>query len=104
MYKVIDISGIAGLMCIAKPDIKEIKFEELNIICNRVSEKDPYITIRKSGKYLIHYADLAEINVQDVIPSINVLEDTIKRRFVREYYCLDSEMQNLLQEVINIYE
>lgn len=90
-------------MCIARPNIKEIKFEELNIICNYVSERDPYITIRKSGKYLIHYADLAEINVQDDISSINVLKDTIKRRFVREYYCLDSEMQKLLQDVIENY-
>lgn len=106
MYKVIEISEIVGSVYQYKPKVKKIESSEMINIFSEISNRDSFVTIHKSGRSILHFAELAEIDVKGSIYPISIKQnEQIKNRFVREYYSLDSEMQEILEQVIKkIYE
>ena len=102
MYKVIEISELIGSICIVKEEEFTITIDTAKKLMSDVRTNDQFVStrltnmsIRKAYRILGYKGGSSYI----AVPA----SEKVRNEFVREFYRLDLETRDLLQEVIKLH-
>ena len=102
MYKVIEISELIGSICIEKEEEFTITIDTAKKLMSDVRTNDQFVStrltnmsIRKANRILGNIGGSSSI----AVPA----SEKVRNEFVREFYRLDLETRDLLQEVIKLH-
>ena len=102
MYKVIEISELIGSICIEKDEEFTITIDTAKKIMSDVRTNDQFVSTRMTHKSIMKAYQILG-NKGDSTSIAVPTSEKVRNEFVREFYRLDLETRDLLQEIIKLH-